>query len=77
LLILLPFIILPSNAIAKRKNLVELPFKPTKTAHMLIFFILTMIIGALVIVFVILAASAAFLTAVTPSIKIAYLSIYC
>ena len=60
---------------AKKMNSGEIPFKPTKTAHMLLFFILTMIIGALVIVFVILAAFAAFLTAVTPSMKIAYLLI--
>jgi len=61
--------------VAARMNSGEIPLKPTKTAHMLIFFILAMFISVLVIGFIILAAFAAFLTSFTHPVKIAYLLI--
>jgi predicted small integral membrane protein len=61
--------------VATKMNSGEIPFKTTKTAHLLIFFILAMFISILVIGFIILAAFAAFLTSFTHPIKIAYLLI--
>jgi TM2 domain-containing membrane protein YozV len=61
--------------VATKMNSGEIPFKTTKTAHMLIFFILAMFISILVIGFIILAAFAAFLTSFTYPIKITCLLI--
>ena len=44
---------------AKKMNLGEIPFKPTNTAHMILFFILVALITAVVIFFVFLAVAAA------------------
>ena len=61
--------------VATKMNSGEIPFKSTKTAHMLIFFILAMFISVLIIGFIILAAFAEFLTSFTHPVKIAYLLI--
>jgi TM2 domain-containing membrane protein YozV len=59
--------------IATKMNTGEIPFKPTKTAHMILFFILAMFIVAIIIVFLILAAFAAFVSSFAHPIKITYL----
>ncbi len=41
-------------------NAEEIPFKPTKTAHMIIFFILAIIISAVVVFFVFIMVLAGF-----------------
>jgi TM2 domain-containing membrane protein YozV len=61
---------------ATKMNSGEIPFKPTNTAHLIIFFLIAMISFVLVMVFVILAAfTAFFLTAFSHVIKVAYLLI--
>jgi TM2 domain-containing membrane protein YozV len=45
-----------SYSTAKKMNNKEIAFKPTKTAHMILFFILAVIIAAIVIFFVVLYA---------------------
>ena len=44
--------------IAKKMNNKEIPFKPTKAAHMILFFILVVVITAIVIFFVVLSVMA-------------------
>jgi TM2 domain-containing membrane protein YozV len=48
---------------AKKMNAKEIPFQPTKTAHMIIFFILAAIIIAIVVFMVLMVLLAAFVAA--------------
>jgi TM2 domain-containing membrane protein YozV/predicted nucleic acid-binding Zn ribbon protein len=48
---------------AKKMNNREIPFKPTKTAHMIIFFLLAALVIAVVVFLVLMAILAAFVSA--------------
>ena len=52
-------------SMAKKMNTREIPFKPTKTAHLIIFFILAAFIIALVIFIIVMAILSAFIAALS------------